>query len=420
MKKGYSFNFPIYIVFLFVYTFAMMTPGYFQTRIVTLVSHACLVLGLIFLIINHYKPTHFIVLTTIYFAFNILNTYINHGESANFSYIIRYTKYLVYLANIDLCVCKLGKRRAITPIFYFLLIVVLIDCATIYLFPKGLYMDSVTADIAYEVPKWIFGAKNNHIIWYVVTIYLCSLLAFSNNGKAFFYKIMLIILMVLSSGAMYILESSTSLGTILICDLGLILTFLFNKKIKTKKLTTICVVCYFVFLYIILFGDKSFLEPIVESLLGKEMTFTGRTEIWEITINYIKCHPLFGVGVLSQLEAINLLRDAAPGLVNCHNHFLQVIWEGGLFLIAIYIIQLFMIVQNLNKSKNNMMRTFSLFVLIALFFEMTFEVEYGLGVWICLLCMHDSLYLENDTAKVKEKKPFSYAKMKCPERIEAL
>lgn len=248
MKKGYSFNFPIYIVFLFVYTFAMMTPGYFQTRIVTLVSHACLVLGLIFLIINHYKPTHFIVLTTIYFAFNILNTYINHGESANFSYIIRYTKYLVYLANIDLCVCKLGKRRAITPIFYFLLIVVLIDCATIYLFPKGLYMDSVTADIAYEVPKWIFGAKNNHIIWYVVTIYLCSLLAFSNNGKAFFYKIMLIILMVLSSGAMYILESSTSLGTILICDLGLILTFLFNKKIKTKKINNYMCCLLFCFL----------------------------------------------------------------------------------------------------------------------------------------------------------------------------
>ncbi len=420
MKKTYSFKFPVYIAFLFIYTFAMMTPGYFQTTIVTLTSHACLFLGFIFLLYNNYRPSKFIILTTIYFAFNILNTYINKGANANLSYMVTYAKYLIYLANIDLCVCKLGKRRAITPIFYFLLIVVLIDCATIYLFPNGLYTGQVTSDITYAVPKWIFGAKNNHIIWYVVTMYLCSLLAFSDNKKAFFYKITLIILMVLSSGAMYILESSTSLGTILICDLGLILTFLFNKKIKTKKLTTICVVCYFVFLYIILFGDKSFLAPIVESLLGKEMTFTGRTEIWEVTVNYIKDHPLFGVGSLSQLEAINLLREASPGLVNCHNHFLQVIWEGGLFLIAIYIIQLFMIVQNLNKSKNNMMRTFSLFVLIALFFEMTFEVEYGLGVWICLLCMYDSLYLENDTAKVRETKPFSYAKMRCPERSEAL
>lgn len=420
MKKTYSFKFPVYIAFLFIYTFAMMTPGYFQTTIVTLTSHACLFLGFIFLLYNNYRPSKFIILTTIYFAFNILNTYINKGANANLSYMVTYAKYLIYLANIDLCVCKLGKRRAITPIFYFLLIVVLIDCATIYLFPNGLYTGQVTSDITYAVPKWIFGAKNNHIIWYVVTLYLCSLLAFSDNKKAFFYKITLIILMVLSSGAMYILESSTSLGTILICDLGLILTFLFNKKIKTKKLTTICVVCYFVFLYIILFGDKSFLAPIVESLLGKEMTFTGRTEIWEVTVNYIKDHPLFGVGSLSQLEAINLLREASPGLVNCHNHFLQVIWEGGLFLIAIYIIQLFMIVQNLNKSKNNMMRTFSLFVLIALFFEMTFEVEYGLGVWICLLCMYDSLYLENDTAKVRETKPFSYAKMRCPERSEAL
>lgn len=420
MKKTYSIKFPIYIAFLFIYTFAMMTPGYFQTGTVTLVSHACLFLGFVFLIINNYRPTKFIVLTTIYFAFNILNTYINHGESANLSYIIRYAKYLIYLANIDLCVCKLGKRRAITPIFYFLLIVVLIDCATIYLFPNGLYTDQVTADITNAVPKWIFGAKNNHIIWYIVTIYLCSLLAFNNDKKAFFYKVLLVILILLSSGAMYILKSSTSLGTILICDLGLVLTFLFNKKIKTNKLTTICVVCYFVFLYIILFGNKSFLAPIVESLLGKEMTFTGRTEIWSVTVNYIKDHPLFGVGVLTQLEAVNLLRDAAPGLVNCHNHFLQVIWEGGLFLIAIYLIQLFMIVHNLNKSKNNMIRTFSLFVLIALFFEMTFEVEYGLGVWICLLCMYDSLYLENNTATKKETKPFSYAKMKYSEGSEAL
>lgn len=420
MKKNHSFNFPIFIVFLFIYTFAMMTPGYFQTRIVTYTSHACLFLGFIFLIYNQYKPSRFMILTAVYFAFNIINTYINKGESINLAYIVRYAKYLIYLANIELCVCKLGKARAIKPIFYYLLIMVLIDCATIFLFPQGLYQEQVTADISNVVEKWIFGGKNNHIIWFIITIYLCSLLAFYNDKKSFFYKIVLIALMLACTLATYILKSTTSLGTILICDVGFILTFLFNKKFTTKKLPYVCVICYFVFLYIILFGNKSFLSPIVESLLGKEMTFTGRTEIWKVAIEYIKLRPIFGSGVLSQLEAVTLLRPAAAGLVNCHNHFLQVIWEGGIFLITIYIIQIFAIVRNLSKSENNMMRTFSLFILIGILFEMIFEVEYGLGVWVILLCMYDSIYLEDQVKNVKERRPFSYAKMRSVKGDAAL
>ena len=73
----------------------------------------------------------------------------------------------------------------------------------------------------------------------------------------------------------------------------------------------------------------------IEGLLGKSVTMTGRTDLWDAAIPILADSPLFGYGINSQFGAFI---PAFKGLLwQAHNQYLQIAYDGGLVAVGLFI-----------------------------------------------------------------------------------
>ena len=112
----------------------------------------------------------------------------------------------------------------------------------------------------------------------------------------------------------------------------------------------------FAFVLVVLFDKIANLEPIsfvVEDLLHKDLTLTGRTIFWPALVSICMARPLFGYGMG---ETASFYYDDIynHSYVHAHNSFLQAWYEGGLFsLAAIYALYAYLsvILKRMNDRK---------------------------------------------------------------------
>jgi O-antigen ligase len=98
-------------------------------------------------------------------------------------------------------------------------------------------------------------------------------------------------------------------------------------------------------------GTGTLLAPIV-ALTGKNLTLTGRTEIWAVIVDHIRYHPLLGTGYggywtaeptagTDSFEFVSRMRGFYPG--SAHNGYLEVVndlgWVGLVCLVGYLIKQ---------------------------------------------------------------------------------
>ena len=96
------------------------------------------------------------------------------------------------------------------------------------------------------------------------------------------------------------------------------------------------------FVSIVYLRNSDFLEPIIVGMLGKDMTFTNRLEIWDNSIKAIGNKPLLGYGILYTDAVIGLLGRTESGFIwrgatHCHNQFLQIGLMSGIIGLVAYI-----------------------------------------------------------------------------------
>lgn len=68
-------------------------------------------------------------------------------------------------------------------------------------------------------------------------------------------------------------------------------------------------------------------------LVGKDPTFSGRTQIWDSAISQISHSPIIGFGYQSSSEIISKI-----GHTHCHNIILELLYTGGVPCLAAYIV----------------------------------------------------------------------------------
>ncbi len=83
---------------------------------------------------------------------------------------------------------------------------------------------------------------------------------------------------------------------------------------------------------------------IIVDLLGKDLTFTGRTDVWSNSIKRIFDHILIGHGDMNQMTEYLVLGD-----VYCHNGFLEILFRGGIIHLILFIV-LILILDNAMKN----------------------------------------------------------------------
>lgn len=91
---------------------------------------------------------------------------------------------------------------------------------------------------------------------------------------------------------------------------------------------------------------QNLFEFIIVGMLGKDLTLTGRTDVWDYSIDKIVDHIFIGHGDMSQLFEKLILND-----VYCHNTFLEVLFRGGIVSLLLWIV----IVVVINRKTKNLL-----------------------------------------------------------------
>lgn len=370
-------------ILLAVYLFSMFLPGYFSSPIMQMVSNIMMVGVAIYLFSVKYKPSRFMILTICYFAYLIAITFIYHNKAADVHLIISNLKIVFMLCAIEYLL-KRTPDSTINIMFFILITFVLIDFASIVLFPNGLYQ---TEQIWNEWSSsqeafWIYGNKNNRIYWYVL-LSIITWLRYIFNNKS---KVMVLITSGISIVAMMLVKSSTATIVAILVSVG-VFYLTYKKQTNLNMNSYGILVIYVCITVLILLGSTSLLKPFVEGVLHKDMTFTGRSTAWERVLLLIASKPVFGWGVIDSETATGLLKSIA--FVNPHNQLLNCLWQGGIILVFILSLIMTTTAFNIAKTPNRPERIGIQFVWIGLLIDMIFEVLLGTGAtWICLLLIN--------------------------------
>lgn len=370
-------------ILLAVYLFSMFLPGYFLSPIMQMVSNIMMVGVAIYLFSVKYKPSRFMILTICYFAYLIAITFIYHNKAADVHLIISNLKIVFMLCAIEYLL-KRTPDSTINIMFFILITFVLIDFASIVLFPNGLYQTEQIWNewSSSQEAHWIYGNKNNRIYWYVL-LSIITWLRYIFNNKS---KVMVLITSGISIVAMMLVKSSTATIVAILVSVG-VFYLTYKKQTNLNMNSYGILVIYVCITVLILLGSTSLLKPFVEGVLHKDMTFTGRSTAWERVLLLIASKPVFGWGVIDSETATGLLKSIA--FVNPHNQLLNCLWQGGIILVFILSLIMTTTAFNIAKTPNRPERTGIQFVWIGLLIDMIFEVLLGTGAtWICLLLIN--------------------------------
>lgn len=138
----------------------------------------------------------------------------------------------------------------------------------------------------------------------------------------------------------------------------------------------------FAFLFgIIICKWQAVFEPIIVRILHRDITFSGRTDLWDMAVSQIKAHWLLGYGYLTRAEYSELFAKQR-GYVHPHNYMLTLLMEGGVILLVIVLAGFLLAGYKLWKHSNDLAA--NLFVaLLCSFLVMGFTE--ALSVYMCPL-----------------------------------
>ena len=128
----------------------------------------------------------------------------------------------------------------------------------------------------------------------------------------------------------------TAAGIVVVSALPLFILLLGNRFAKTLCSPPVYLAVQLTLFFILVFSTlPEQTLGLLQSLFQKDATLSSRTYIWDKVILQTESNPqqfLFGFGVLQNNEMIALFN-----FVHCHNHLLQVLFNGGVVSLTIFI-----------------------------------------------------------------------------------
>ena len=191
-----------------------------------------------------------------------------------------------------------------------------------------------------------------------------------------------IILIVAIHATLLITMVGTGLVAVFFVDILLIWNLI--KSIELTLIKTYVINIIFTFLVVVCRIQNLFSFIIVD-MLGKDLTFTGRTRDWDLAFELIPQRLLLGYGSMNQATEKIVLGDAFT-----HNGLLELVFRGGIialfiFTMAIYFIskvERFVSEESKNKSR------FLLCVLCGYWIMSVTEVVFEGVVFYCALMLY--------------------------------
>ena len=291
----------------------------------------------VMLYIANRKLSKIILVIGIYFLVSVLSTIWNGGDY--YELFVTFGKPIGFCMLIEVGL-EYNARKTVKILYCILGIEVIANLITIWIFPNGMY----TTNYYYEFTQnWFLGYDNLHNLFILPALCL-SMINAEYNKKSFVAKLCIIVLF---SASVFITWSATSIVAISVW----ILLWLYVEITNNYRILSIgmSVGVHTVFFFsIIIIRMQNLLEWLIVDILGKDLTFTGRTSRWDAALRMFQEKPLFGWGV----AGTELTRLRLEGFSHCHNHFLQILYQTGIAGMVCFLITLFLLFKPIREMEN--------------------------------------------------------------------
>lgn len=234
-------------------------------------------------------------------------------------------------------------------------IIIYINFISMILYPQGLYTTGNIL-IGTATQNWFLGFKNVMITFFLPA-FTISYIYMNITGRKIRHYILSIIILL----STFMSGSSTSI-------VGISILFLFSifdigkKYYNTFNIKTYMKVSYILFFIIVIFRLQYMFSFFLEDILKKDLTFTHRTVLWDITINKIIQYPLLGNGWVD--ADIRRTMYNSQTIITAHNQILEYLFLGGFLCI----IALFLLCNKSEKEIKNFYRDKNIQIISLSFF----------------------------------------------------
>ena len=192
---------------------------------------------------------------------------------------------------------------------------VLINFATIILFPQGMY------EFNNYTQNYFLGYRNNSIMLFFPAIIFSIVRSLRKYNKL---TLSSFVITAVSFATVIIAFSATSVIGMTVFILFLLLA-LINKMPNFLNIITYLAINITYFFGVIILRLQEAFAFIIVDMLGRDLTFTGRTKIWDGALAAFVKSPVFGVGEIESQASRDLI-----GATHAHNYYLDLLYKSGL------------------------------------------------------------------------------------------
>lgn len=297
--------------------------------------------ALVFIKFFSLKMNHKKINTIIYFisfvSILLLAMIINKN---NLSQMIRFVRLYIPIFTFMMLLYITNRKKIIIDILYHILyFLIILNGILMFFYPNGIFQAYTTR---IDITDWklyqrcnLLGVDNRLIIVFICGIIIAELydIFIKKQGlkKWVGYGIIL----------MQEIFVWSATGIITITLLLFLIIIINNNKIKHNvnilNFPNILFIYGCLFFILCIFNLLEFFAPFIVNVLGKDITLTNRTYIWELCLDMFWQKPLLGYGGCD----IRTYIEFNDYLWYSHNLVLDILLQGGIISLIIFIIFLF-------------------------------------------------------------------------------
>jgi len=241
---------------------------------------------------------------------------------------------------------------------------------------------------------FLIGKKNMPILYIFPLIFLI----YYNYVEKQKFSVFDIVLLLISYISVFLTNSSTSI-------IACVLLLLYPASLLVKPVKNIIgkmhskrilIVLLIIFVLIVVFGVQKYFSDIITLLFNKDITFSGRTNIWDKAIEYIIKNP-FGYGWDHNILGVKsiLVWENEIEISHAHNFILNLAYKSGIICSVIYVYLLFNISKKIDENSSNKFNilfkvTFLVFLIITTF--ESYSTNCACIFLLCYIMFYDKTY----------------------------
>lgn len=362
---------------LFIIFFVLLKPGSFSEYaawkkigdIINIMRIFVCIWCLSYFFLKRVKIDKFISFVVLFYLSLLFSTFYFGQTYVNllFEFISILSWIILFKTNI------FDNKKFFTNLENTFLFLLTINFITIVLFPGGFYQNSSGYSSNY-----FLGYDNNLITYIFPALALSFTNSYGETGKVGLKSIYLLIISLLS-----IILTWSATGVVAISIIAVLFSIYTFKK-KDFPINKYIIIVLSLFVCIVLLRIQNIFSFIIEGWLKKDLTFTGRTYIWDIFIKQIKQSLFIGHGIVDYKYLIKSLNAG-----HAHDYFLQILYQGGIIALSMFLGFFFTAI---NKMKNCKQKKYVGIIIFAYLISFIFEAYTLTNMFIIVLLI--SYYYE--------------------------